>query len=78
MSQVQSRITKVFQSVFANAELQIDRTTTANDVEDWDSLKHIELIIALESEFAVKFKTAEVGQLSNVGELMDSIEKKLA
>ena len=51
---------------------------TASDVEDWDSLNHINLIVAVEREFKVKFTTAEVSGLKNVGDLMDLIGRKTA
>jgi len=50
---------------------------TANDVENWDSLTHIDLIVAIEKEFRVRFTTAEVSGLKNVGELESLVEKKV-
>ena len=74
--QQQQRLTKTFRDVFGDPNLQITRSTTASDVEDWDSLTHINLIVAIEREFKIKFTTAEVASLQNVGDLMDLIERK--
>ncbi len=57
-------------------DLALKREMTASDLEDWDSLTHINLIVAAEKEFKVKFTTAEVAKLSNVGDLIDTISKK--
>ena len=59
-------------------EFSISRELTANDVDGWDSLKHIELIVAVETRFKVRFKTAEVGRLNNVGDLIDKLSEKLS
>ena len=74
----QQRLTSTFRKVFFDPTLEISRSTTANDVEDWDSLNHINLIVAVEREFKVKFTTAEVLALKNVGDLMDLIARKTA
>ena len=57
--------------------LQLSETTTADDVTDWDSINHVKLLIALESEFGIRFETDEVGGLGNVGELVGVIQRKL-
>ena len=54
-----------------------DRTTTANDIEDWDSLEHINLMAAVESEFGIKFSMGQVVTMKNVGEMADIILQKL-
>jgi acyl carrier protein len=51
---------------------------TADDVENWDSLTHINLIVAIEHEFQIKFTTREIAGLQNVGELMDLVLRKHA
>ena len=73
---LQQRLTSTFQKVFHDPSLEISRSMTANDVEDWDSLTHINLIVAIEREFKVKFTTGEVSALKNVGDLMDVIARK--
>lgn len=75
---IQQRLTGVFQDVFDDDSLQLRPEMTASDVEDWDSLTHINLITAVEKEFKVKFTTAEVTGMKNVGDLAGLIEKKSA
>ncbi len=74
--EITERLTQTFREVFDSPDLVIDRATTAEDVEDWDSLTHINLMVAVEREFKVKFTTAEVTRLQNVGDLIDLIAKK--
>ena len=75
-TQLRSEITRTFQEVFGNPNLVITDATTAKDVEQWDSLTHIDLIVALERKFRIKFTTGEVTRLRNVGELVSSIRSK--
>lgn len=58
-------------------ELEITEATTAEDVEDWDSITHVRLLITLESEFGVRFETEEIGNLKSVSSLIDLVLKKL-
>ena len=51
--------------------------TTADDIEDWDSLEHINLIVAVESKFGIKFNIGEVNKMKNVGEMVDIIINRL-
>jgi acyl carrier protein len=71
-----SRLTGVFQHVFSDETLRLSRVTTADDVEGWDSLMHINLIVAVEREFEIRFTTREIAGLQNVGEFMDLIARK--
>ncbi len=77
-SQLRSRLTSIFQDLFDDPVLEINDAMTANDVEAWDSLTHINLIVAVEKEFKIKFTTGEVNQLRNVGELVALIRRKVA
>jgi acyl carrier protein len=74
--QLRSRLTQTFRDVFDDSGLVISDGMTAEDVEQWDSLSHINLIVALEREFRIKFTTGEVGNLKNVGELVALIQRK--
>lgn len=76
-SEVMNRLTGVFQRAFDDETLRLTRGTTAQDVERWDSLMHINLIVAIEREFKVRFTTREISGLQNVGELIDIISGKL-
>lgn len=73
---VMTRLTGVFRSVFANETLTLSRATTAQDVDGWDSLMHINLIVAIEREFKMRFTTREITGLRNFGDLMDLIARK--
>jgi acyl carrier protein len=63
------RMQHTFRAVFDDDTLELFPNMTASDVEAWDSLSHIDLIVALEREFKIKFTTAEISKLQNVGEL---------
>jgi len=73
-----SRLTEVFQRVFNNKALRLSRETTAKDVDGWDSLNHVNLIVAVEREFKLRFTTREIAGLQNVGQLIDVIARKAA
>ncbi len=75
-NQLRSRMTETFRDVFGDPNLVISDGMTAEDVEQWDSLTHINLIVALEREFRVKFTTGEVSKLKNVGDLVALIQNK--
>lgn len=72
LEQVQS----IMQDVFDLDDLEITPETSAADVEEWDSLSHIRLIVAIEKAFKIRFKTAEITGLQNVGELVRVIDAK--
>ena len=67
------RLNAVFQDVFDDEDIMIDEWTTSEDIEDWDSLEHINLIEAVEQEFRMKFKMKEVSGMKNVGEMAEII-----
>ena len=67
------RLTDIFRDVFDDDSLVISDKTTAADIEDWDSLEHINLVGAVESEFGLRFKMREVSGMKNVGEMVDVI-----
>jgi len=75
-SDLTSRLTVIFRRVFDNETLNVSRGITADDVEGWDSLTHINLIVAIEREFKIHFTTREIAGLQNVGELMDLVSRK--
>ena len=72
------RITPVFREVFDDDGLVITPEMTADDIDEWDSLSHIRLIVSHEIEFGVKFKTKELKGLKNVGNFIDLLKSKLA
>lgn len=71
--QVFERLTEVFRDVFDDESISVNASTTSNDIEDWDSLEHINLIAAVEQEFGVKFNMGQVVSMKNVGEMADII-----
>lgn len=75
---IKERLNKVFATVFDNDSIEITPELTADDVDEWDSLSHINLMIAIELEFGIEFDQSEIQNFANVGELMASIEEKLA
>lgn len=71
------KLNLVFRDVFDDEDIVVTEVTTANDIEDWDSLEHINLIIEVEKAFGIKFSMGEVNTMKNVGEMAELIEKKL-
>jgi acyl carrier protein len=71
--EVYERLNEVFQDVFDDEEITVNDQTTANDIEDWDSLEHINLIVAVEKCFGMKFNMGEVNTMKNVGAMVDII-----
>lgn len=70
------RLDQVFQDVFDDPEIHVSEYTTAADIEEWDSLEHINLIVAVENAFGIKFTMGEVTTMGNVGEMADLIDGK--
>ena len=64
---------EVFQDVFDDETIHVTPETTADDIEDWDSLEHINLVVAIEAKFGIKFNMSEVVKFQNVGEMVDVI-----
>ena len=71
------RLQDVFQLVFDDEGIRITPETTAADIDGWDSLEHINLVIAVEREFKVRFATAEISGLKNVGEFEELLVRKI-
>ena len=73
---VYDKLTTVFRDVFDEDDLVLKPETTADDVEGWDSLTHIRLVLAVSKAFGLKFSASEVGGFKNVGEFADVIAAK--
>ncbi|MCQ2497557.1 MAG: acyl carrier protein [Lachnospiraceae bacterium] len=73
-----AKVNEIFWDVFDDESLEITEATNADDIEDWDSLTHISLIEAVESEFDFKFAMKDVVGMKNVGEMIDIIEREMA
>lgn len=70
-------LNEVFRDVFDDESITVNDDTTADDIEDWDSLEHINLMAAVESEFGIKFSMGQIMTMKNVGEMADIILQKI-
>ena len=68
---VLERLNPIFWDIFDDDSILVDETTTAEDIEAWDSLMHINLILVIEAEFGMKFSMQEIVASNNVGEIID-------
>lgn len=75
-NEITERLNKVFRDVFGDDSITVNENTTSADIEDWDSIEHINLIAAVESEFGIRFKMREVSGMKNVGEMMEIISQR--
>jgi acyl carrier protein len=73
---IYARLTEIFEEVFDEDSIIVTPELSAKDVEGWDSLNHIRLMLTIERAFKIKFSTSEVGKLENVGELVALIEAR--
>ena len=74
--EIYERLTKIFEDVFDEDAIKITPELTAKDVDGWDSLTHIRLILTIEKAFKIKFSTSEIGKLENVGDLVAIIKAR--
>jgi acyl carrier protein len=72
------QLNALFCKVFDNSDIKISPEMTANDIDEWDSLSHVNLVVAIEKHFKVKFKNSEIIRWKNIGQMLDSINEKLA
>ena len=70
------RLNEVFRDVFGDSSISVTEKTTADDIEDWDSLAHISLVAAVEAEFGLRFKMREVSAMKNVGDMIKLIAER--
>ena len=71
------KLTEIFRDVMDNDAIELEENTTAEDIEEWDSLAHVQLIERIESVFGLKFSAKEMMSWEDVGEFVDSIAEKL-
>jgi acyl carrier protein len=75
--EIMEKFTKVFRETFNDDSIKLSKETTADDIDGWDSLSHINLIIAIELAFDIEFTQREIMSFNNVGEMMACVEGKL-
>jgi acyl carrier protein len=76
-SEILEKVNSIFIDILDNENIVLSDETTANDVEDWDSLNHIQLVVAIEKQFKIWFTSKEIQSWSNVGEMVNSVSLKL-
>ena len=76
-SEILKRVEEIFREELGKANLVLTDETTADDVDGWDSLSHVQLVAVLEDDFGIEFSSREILSWDNVGDLIDSIQKKV-
>ena len=76
-TEILKRLNEIFIDVLDLDECELSNETSANDIEEWDSLSHIQLIVAIEKALKIKFSSLEIMKWKNVGEMVDSIMEKM-
>lgn len=72
--QIYVRLAEIFQDVFDEDSIEVTPELSAKDIDGWDSLTHIRLILTIEKAFKIKFSTSEIGKMENVGDLVALIK----
>jgi acyl carrier protein len=75
-SHILKEVNGIFIDVLDDEDIILSYETTADDIEDWDSLHHIQLVVAIEKHFQLKFTSMEIQSWANVGEMIDDILRK--
>lgn len=75
---VYAKLTTIFHEVFDDESLVLRPDLTADDVDDWDSLSHLRMIMTVQTAFGIKLSASEIGQLRNVGDLAAIVQSKTA
>ena len=74
---IRSKLQEIFQDVFDDEDIHVEESTTSADIEDWDSLEHINLVVAVEKAFGIKFNMGEVNTMKDVGAMVDIILSRI-
>jgi acyl carrier protein len=78
VADIMKEVEDIFKDVLGRDTVHLDASTTAADVEDWDSLTHIQLVVAIEKHFKVKFTAAQIQSWKNVGAMCEALHEKLS
>ena len=76
-TEIVKKVTEIFRDVLDNGNIVLKDETTANDIAEWDSLNHIQLVVAIEKQFKIRFASGEIQRWKNVGEMIDSLSAKI-
>ena len=76
-SEILKRVEEIFREELGQSDIVLTDETTAEDVEGWDSLSHVQLVAVMEDAFGIEFSSREILSWDNVGDLIDSIQKKV-
>ena len=76
-SEVLKQVTEIFIDILDKEDIELTDQTTANDIEEWDSLAHIRLVVAIEKKFNIHFSSKEIQSWDNVGEMINSIYNRV-
>lgn len=77
MDRIMERVSEIFKIVFNKADLEISEETCADDIEEWGSLKHLNLLAMIEEDFDIQFEVSDVVSMQNVGDMIRCIESLL-
>ena len=72
-----NELNNIFEDILDLEKISLNELTTADDIEEWDSLNNIQIIVAIEKHFQIKFLTSEIENFKNIGEMIISINQKL-
>ena len=75
--EIYDQLTPIFHDIFDDDDIVLEASTTASDIEDWDSLTQIRIVVAAEKKFALKFKSTDISALKNVGNFVNLIQSQL-
>ena len=76
--EIYEKLTEIFQDVFDDENIELAAETSAEDIDEWDSLANINIIVSVEDEFGIKFDIDEITGMKNVGEMVKVIESRIA
>ena len=75
-NEILKQVNSIFIDTLDEEDVIVEETTTANDIEEWDSLTHIQLVVAIEKHFKIRFTSKEIQSWNNVGQMLNCIQEK--